>query len=698
MSSSDSLAQRVMVLLRSREWEEEDDDEDDSSEDETQDEGAPGTGAEAEGDDDDDDDDDDEEENAEDEDDDDEEEEETDGGVMEEDFEEDDEDEDEGGDEAEVAGSLGLHREVVEQRFLAWRAHRSGTQRSSSSDMSISASDSSLSQHADNDNVQSGTMRSNQRNSFSSIGRNIVEPKRTEKATNDYLLEKKERERVQRRRNRGWKPKDFRENGSLHLEWSRQIDALRGKVAKDKDKMVDNEKLATAALKWKPSLDPEFVAVSSDGLGATYIGQSHETSRRDIFHGHVISSDPISLEMEKGYFEVDVLKSDGEEQTSADRNCDISVGIVLNEYEEQSDVGRTSLATVSHSVAYSGRSGSLWVLGKEESAFRVPCFGDGDTIGCLMDKTKCKVVFFKNGNKAGAVNLPRSFQGDLRFYCGASLHTKGDSIRARFQEPFKFSEAVFPKETKQVTVEIDNKQDFELQPDCIPQLVREYLFFHAHKETLDAFKAEAPNLCSNEKQHDKVQPRRTVESIFSPEYLDCMEWTSHHEAEEEQQPDNEKDCLGIQQRDTLRNFVLDGEPLKAMKYIEDSSSKDLATYLQTDCNIFELLRDQHFVELVRMGETSKAIEFAKKELPFESSRSLLRILAYKDPENSPAADLMSLQRRAKVADALNRAILTFGNRTPKGQHQQQQQQQPRTALETILTHRAMLLLASQCPT
>jgi len=97
----------------------------------------------------------------------------------------------------------------------------------------------------------------------------------------------------------------------------------------------------------------------------------------------------------------------------------------------------------------------------------------------------------------------------------------------------------------------------------------------------------------------------------------------------------------------------------------------MATALEPD--IFVSRRDVlfdmmclRFVELVRAGEGTAAIVFAKKELaPFgaASSASLerleecLALLAYRAPETSPVGQYMGADFRQGVADSLNGALL-----------------------------------------
>jgi len=113
---------------------------------------------------------------------------------------------------------------------------------------------------------------------------------------------------------------------------------------------------------------------------------------------------------------------------------------------------------------------------------------------------------------------------------------------------------------------------------------------------------------------------------------------------------------------------LSGETKEALK-LANSLYGDV---LQNHSTAWFMLQCQYFIEMIKKGTIDEAVEFAQTVLSHYKNlgkkedtflQSVLGLLAYSDPFNSPLCYLLYLQQRETVADSVNRAILSVEKNT-----------------------------------
>ncbi|KAK9840286.1 hypothetical protein WJX74_006917 [Apatococcus lobatus] len=123
------------------------------------------------------------------------------------------------------------------------------------------------------------------------------------------------------------------------------------------------------------------------------------------------------------------------------------------------------------------------------------------------------------------------------------------------------------------------------------------------------------------------------------------------------------DLNAITDRMEIRKAVQSGNVDFAVERVNDLSPE----ILEEKQELYFHLQQQRLIELIRLGKTEEALEFAQdilapqgEENPefLEELERTVALLAFEDTKNSPLADLMDIAQRQKTASELNAAILS----------------------------------------
>jgi hypothetical protein len=126
----------------------------------------------------------------------------------------------------------------------------------------------------------------------------------------------------------------------------------------------------------------------------------------------------------------------------------------------------------------------------------------------------------------------------------------------------------------------------------------------------------------------------------------------------------------------IRHYIIAGSINEALSLCKDkfphvvsSDEQDIRTTARS-IDICFRLQCQQFIETVRAGNPYEALLFAQtvlasfpkkkgaNEEEFNTElRSMSALIAYADPENSPVKSLLGQDRRDRLADGINSAIL-----------------------------------------
>ncbi|KAJ3024015.1 UNVERIFIED_CONTAM: hypothetical protein HDU68_008347 [Siphonaria sp. JEL0065] len=158
--------------------------------------------------------------------------------------------------------------------------------------------------------------------------------------------------------------------------------------------------------------------------------------------------------------------------------------------------------------------------------------------------------------------------------------------------------------------------------------------------------------------------------------------TTTKEEEEEEDVDMDADANDKQRRVLVKAAVLEGRIADALALLSLKGSSLVGSPLlssapsgggggaPTAAHAAFLIHAQMFIELVRVGDSKKALLFAQTELAafaaldpkyFDALSDIGALIAYSDPFASPLAHYLSQQRREEVANYLNGFLLAQQN-------------------------------------
>lgn len=350
-----------------------------------------------------------------------------------------------------------------------------------------------------------------------------------------------------------------------------------------------------------------FLEASKDKLTVRYTGQAQHEN--DV--GCIQSNHPVPRKRLVYYFEVTVKEA-------SDRG-EIGIGFSDKNFKMGRHPGWEP-----NSYGYKGDSGKKHANCTRGEEYGPP-FGAGDTIGAGFHLGRQEVFFTKNGKQLGV-----AFKGVTvaPLFPTIGLHSQSDCIEVNFgKEPFRFDvEALVQDEREQQQAAVHSAQ---IPPADCHQIVRNYLLHYGYADTLAAFDQGAGAV-----------------GEASGTVLDRVE------------DGPEAANLGLRKR--VRQHMVRGEVEAAQTILEGMglTQSSWETHFHTSC--------QRYIELIRSGRISEAVQFAQSTLSGlrghspeldEVLHNVVALIAYEDPLDSPLRHLLSMGQREVVADVVNGAML-----------------------------------------
>lgn len=319
-----------------------------------------------------------------------------------------------------------------------------------------------------------------------------------------------------------------------------------------------------------------------------------------------------------------------------------------------------------------------------------PKYGEGDVVGCCWDMVDNLVFFTRNGIALGTAF--RSLEGDL--YPTVGMQTKGGSVRVNFGDtPFVFDFAeVAAEQRDRVLGGVFGAEGVE----GVEDVLLSYMIHAGYARTAKAFgERRAEGLWEGDGGDGGAKKSRQKEALLPAGRPGAAAAGSagvvgkRGRDERPQSLENGKetngtssshfcatDLSGIAERQHVMARVLAGDVRGAFKYAKE----ECAGLVVDDVETRFLLQSQTFIELLVGGKggdgsgsaaspsrnppcVDEALAFGREELlafhvdfPVELEE-VLSLLAYKDPASSPVAHLVQNDRRERVAERLNMAML-----------------------------------------
>eukprot|EP00126_Sphaerothecum_destruens_P005314 Sdes_comp18692_c0_seq1m8984 len=212
----------------------------------------------------------------------------------------------------------------------------------------------------------------------------------------------------------------------------------------------------------------------------------------------------------------------------------------------------------------------------------------------------------------------------------------------------------------------------------VRKLVLSYLLHNCFSETakalLEDFKTSHPSASQPQEAHT-FSPMN-VEEMCGSQFSECRKVLLEGETGSFLGQEIAGPFETMNTRKKVMDLILDGCVQEAIHLCleefpgllstvkENSPSSSRRVYFQLLC--------QKFVELIRDGDSGLALTFAQSELNCFGKEShefldilqdIIALLAYEDPFNSPVRDYLHFDRRAEVAEMVNKAILLYKNST-----------------------------------
>eukprot|EP00293_Proteomonas_sulcata_P014864 CAMPEP_0184292940 /NCGR_PEP_ID=MMETSP1049-20130417/4584_1 /TAXON_ID=77928 /ORGANISM="Proteomonas sulcata, Strain CCMP704" /LENGTH=439 /DNA_ID=CAMNT_0026600863 /DNA_START=101 /DNA_END=1420 /DNA_ORIENTATION=- len=371
-----------------------------------------------------------------------------------------------------------------------------------------------------------------------------------------------------------------------------------------------------------------LVKVHKDKLTVTYNGKANHT--QDV--GAVQANKPFPKKVLIGYFEMRVIDA-------GTRGC-MAIGL-----------GNASFNVTRHpgwepgSYGYHGDTGRKFCSPTRGEPYGAK-YGAEDIVGCGINFRTREIFFTKNGKNLGVAFT----EPGASYFPTIGLHSEGETVELNFgQKPFKFLLEDMLREEREKFQQTVSRIPLGLAD--VNELVRAYLWYEGHAESLKSFEAAA-----------------SLPPISSSEAM---------EGSTEQSEDF------LLARSAVRGLIMDGKLEEAIEVINDKFPDFLASNPRAESHLY----CQQFIELLHTGSKSEAVAFARKVLskylevqhaqngqngssgmdgPASSQsqaetaeyvQGVVGLLAYPDPlSQSPLSHLLQSNYRKVVADVVNCAI------------------------------------------
>lgn len=445
--------------------------------------------------------------------------------------------------------------------------------------------------------------------------------------------------------------------------------------------------MAPRPSKWDVSRAGAHVAV--DGMLARYVGAG--ATDRDA--ASVRSDVPTSRREPLYYFEVRVR--------STGREGFIGVGLAASGVRADRLPGWEP-----GSVGYHGDDGRVFVGGARGNAYG-PTYAAGDVVGCLLDRSKKTVEFFKNGV---ALGVAATGMGDEDMWPTVGLRTPGEEVEAVFAPPFVADEARMVAEAKRYARETVRSGVSDGLPtkDIALDTVLAHLRHHGYVRAARKLVQTRDRANTNRNKGESGYARTPSAQCLHEEELDSMDVsTSPEEAAMEVVDMEEEDrakvaaVVAAAAKEEKLNQAVEcarrGEVAKAMATLAEVRGAEAGP---PPARLRLLAACQALVEAVREKDTPTALAVARGDLAeaakdggdarvedAETMREVVALLAYDDPATSPVGHCLAQHQRERFADAL-RAV---GWSTLHGGNEAEDPCTEESPLETVTKQAAVVL-------
>ncbi|XP_073396003.1 ran-binding protein M homolog [Physcomitrium patens] len=387
-----------------------------------------------------------------------------------------------------------------------------------------------------------------------------------------------------------------------------------------------------------------YLVVSTDKLTAKYTGDGRHGN--DV--GAIQANRPAPCRRWLYYFEMTV-------RDRGQKGCTV-IGFTDEHFKNSRQPGWEA-----NSYGYHGDDGKLY-RGPGLAETYAPGFTVGDTVGAGINYASQEIFFTKNGKVLSGVYK----EVKTPLYPTIGLHSPNEKVEVNFgQRKFMFdveSMILDERGRRQRAVE-----SLPLPPTASHSIVRAFLIHYGYHDTLIAFDA-ACGAASGD---------GSVGSIASVEFL--LHQDTNGTADD--------GMYALDKRKLLRRLIREGNVDSVITNLQEWYPQVKEEHYST---ILFLLRCQKFIELIRIGQVSDAVNLARSQLASFFGKcqdqdlllhDCLALLAYERPQDSPMAYLLQFAQREMVADAVNAFIL---DTNPSMEIADKSGKPPQSALEKLL--------------
>lgn len=410
-------------------------------------------------------------------------------------------------------------------------------------------------------------------------------------------------------------------------------------------------RMAPRPSKWDASRAGAHIAV--DGTLARYVGAG--ASDRDA--ASVRSDVPTSRREPMYYFEVRVR--------STGREGFIGVGLSASGVRADRLPGWEP-----GSVGYHGDDGRVFVGGARGNAYG-PTYAAGDVVGCLLDRSKKTVEFFKNGV---ALGVAATGLGDEDMWPTVGLRTPGEEVDAVFAPPYVADEARMVAEAKRYareTARADLQNGMhakDIALDVVTAHLRHHGYVRAARKVVQTReRANSMDKVGSEQARTSKAQCKEDEEVVSMDVSTSPEQAALElvNMEAEDQARVAAVVAAAAKEEKLNRAVehaRHGEVDNAMALVAEVRGTEADP---PPARLRLLAACQALVEAVREKDTPTALAIARGDLAkaakdggdarvedAETMREVVALLAYDDPATSPVGHCLAQNQRERFADAL----------------------------------------------
>ena len=242
---------------------------------------------------------------------------------------------------------------------------------------------------------------------------------------------------------------------------------------------------------------------------------------------------------------------------------------------------------------------------------------------------------------AGAAGVAFRGVSSLPLYPTIGLHSKDERVVTNLgTQPFMYDvESYLAEDRRQRAASVSA---LDVPASVTHELVRDYLHHHGYAQTLAAL--DASSSCS---------PSQPAHNSGDKTCADEGDKSGECKAEDPE----------LAQRSKIRKLISSGDIDGAERMLEENYPRVLRGG-RTELRLH--IACQHFIEMIRAGDTDRALDYARWELTAFRGldprwdcvlRDVVALIAYEKPGQCPLSPLLTHAHQDRVADAVNAAIL-----------------------------------------